>query len=90
VPLIFGTDTRIALIFIQFINFRDPSLSGIMKFFCVPLFGCKYAVVDTLDYSQQHLEDVPKEIYRARKFLEELNLNVNKIESLPIVGSFFK
>ncbi|KAI6191426.1 hypothetical protein M3Y97_00226900 [Aphelenchoides bicaudatus] len=54
-----------------------------MKFFCVPLFGCKYAVVDSLDYSQQHLEDVPKEIYRARKFLEELNLNVNKIESLP-------
>lgn len=58
-----------------------------MKFFCVPLFGCKYAVVDSLDYSQQHLEDVPKEIYRARKFLEELNLNVNKIESLSPVGS---
>lgn len=59
-----------------------------MKFFCVPLFSCRSAVPDSLDFSQQHLEEVPKEVYKARKFVEELNLNVNKIETLPPVSEF--
>ena len=59
-----------------------------MKFFCVPLFSCRSAITDSLDFSQQHLEEVPKEVYKARKFVEELNLNVNKIETLPPVKKF--
>lgn len=59
-----------------------------MKFLCVPLFNCRNANIDALDFSQQHLEDIPKEIYKVRKTLEELNLNVNKIEQLPL--EFFR
>ncbi|CAD5228080.1 unnamed protein product [Bursaphelenchus okinawaensis] len=54
-----------------------------MKFFCVPLFACKGQLVEALDYSQKKLTDVPKEVIKAKKTLEELNLSVNSIETLP-------
>lgn len=56
-----------------------------MKFFCIPLFTCKTGIVETLDYSQLRLEEVPKEILKSRKYVEELLLNVNGIEELPTV-----
>ncbi|KAI1724103.1 leucine rich repeat domain-containing protein [Ditylenchus destructor] len=56
-----------------------------MKFLCIPngLFACKSGMVETLDYSQLRLEELPKEIFKARKHVEELLLNVNGIEDLP-------
>lgn len=59
-----------------------------MKFFCIPLFTCKSGIVETLDYSQLRLEEVPKEILKSRKYVEELLLNVNGIEELPAVCHF--
>lgn len=54
-----------------------------MKFFCIPLFACKGGVTDTLDFSQLRLEEVPREVLKSRKYVEELLLNVNSIEVLP-------
>ncbi|KAL3091219.1 hypothetical protein niasHS_004153 [Heterodera schachtii] len=55
-----------------------------MKFFCIPasLF-CRAGPIEQLDFSQLRLEQVPKEIFKARKHIEELLLNVNSIEELP-------
>uniref|UniRef100_A0A914H531 PDZ domain-containing protein n=1 Tax=Globodera rostochiensis TaxID=31243 RepID=A0A914H531_GLORO len=57
---------------------------GGMKFFCIPasLF-CRAGPVEQLDFSQLRLEQVPKEIFKSRKHIEELLLNVNSIEELP-------
>jgi hypothetical protein len=57
-----------------------------MKFFCIPIWTCKSGSPDSLDFSLLHLEEIPKEIYKSRKYVEELNLNVNKIVRLPPVG----
>uniref|UniRef100_A0A1I7SG23 Calponin-homology (CH) domain-containing protein n=1 Tax=Bursaphelenchus xylophilus TaxID=6326 RepID=A0A1I7SG23_BURXY len=54
-----------------------------MKFFCVPLFACKGQLVESLDFSGKNLSDLPKEVIKAKKTLEELNLRMNFIEVLP-------
>ncbi|KAI6210461.1 hypothetical protein M3Y96_00330700 [Aphelenchoides besseyi] len=54
-----------------------------MRFFCVPLFNCHSALPESLDYSQMRLEEVPKEVYKAQTYLEELQLNMNHIKELP-------
>lgn len=38
---------------------------------------------ESLDFSQKRLEEVPREVLKARKHIEELLLNVNSIEELP-------
>lgn len=57
-----------------------------MKFFCIPasLF-CRAGPIEQLDFSQLRLEQVPKEIFKARKHIEELLLNVNSIEEFRAV-----
>lgn len=57
-----------------------------MKFFCIPLFACRTGIVESLDYSQQRLEELPKEVLKFRKHIEELLVNVNGIEELPVVS----
>lgn len=56
-----------------------------MKFFCIPasFFACKNGLIEQLDFSQLRLEHVPRDIVKSRKYIEELLLNMNKIEELP-------
>lgn len=60
-----------------------------MKFCISTLFACRSGIVDSLDYSQQRLDEVPEEVLKFRKHIEELLLNVNGIEELPVVSGYF-
>ncbi|CAD5228076.1 unnamed protein product [Bursaphelenchus okinawaensis] len=53
-----------------------------MRFFCIPLFACN-TQVDSLDKRQCNLQNVPNDVERYARTLEELLLDMNHIKDLP-------
>ena len=60
-----------------------------MRFFCIPMFACQAGASETLDFSQKRLDEVPREVLKARKHIEELLLNVRFDFTLKILNSNF-